>query len=102
MQASDPEFGGRVSTIVRKCVPSSDRADRDQVTRSPLEHRGQEGAGDEEWSAEIDRDHLVEEFGLHLREGSQLEVPCSIDDDIRRRDRKSTRLNSSHVAISYA
>src|SRR5437773_5008396 len=27
---------------------------------------------------------------------------CFVEDDLRRRDRKSTRLNSSHITTSYA
>src|SRR5207249_11731693 len=30
------------------------------------------------------------------------ETPVAVDEDLPRRDRKSTRLNSSHVSISYA
>src|SRR3712207_7280670 len=33
---------------------------------------------------------------------AEMVVPHAIDDDARREDRKSTRLNSSHANISYA
>src|SRR5690606_42135450 len=41
--------------------------------------------------------------GLHLETGGQPGlIACLLDAEVGLRDRKSTRLNSSHVKISYA
>src|SRR5438034_3693044 len=44
------------------------------------------------------QDHPTFFFVVHWQEGNQ----HGIEDDEPRRDRKSTRLNSSHTVISYA
>src|SRR5437773_7337791 len=53
-------------------------------------------------AAEFDRRALVDGFGtiVHLAAIAHRSNP--IEAEIRRVDRKSTRLNSSHITISYA
>src|SRR5262245_48739779 len=46
-------------------------------------------------------DHRVEHV-VHRRHGRQRRVACTAGESQRDKDRKSTRLNSSHLGISYA
>src|SRR5256885_10960993 len=69
-------------------LPISDLA-REQVARQALDAARPVGVG-----AEVDRERH--------RERVQAERGRGFGDAPRRRDRKSTRLNSSHLVISYA
>src|SRR5205807_589052 len=49
-----------------------------------------------------DRSHLLHRDGPPRRGRSEDRRPAEASDRVERRDRKSTRLNSSHLVISYA
>src|SRR5690625_5794993 len=68
----------------------------------------EESSAEEVADSDVDMEELEEEFGV--TEGEDAEIPellpadlyVTDDMEIEHTDRKSTRLNSSHVAISYA
>src|SRR5439155_12013232 len=76
---------------------TDDAVDRRQTESRPLAQRlrREEGLEDAGTSLRVHADARVPDRERHVRAGTDTDVPAG-------RDRKSTRLNSSHVAISYA
>src|SRR5207249_11382348 len=81
-RSSDLDKGERHQRIVEFLV----RRDPERITRDGVRY----GAGEE---------HVIREDGAR-GEGAAHRITCSSPAPYR--DRKSTRLNSSHVSISYA
>src|SRR5437870_81665 len=91
--------GGQVSPIARfEVIPRNRRdlftpigflgnAERDPLRRTPLQHLDCGG-----YSSPLTSHRTLEDDGCATRSGRRFRAT---------RDRKSTRLNSSHVAISY-
>src|SRR5262245_64641344 len=64
--------------------------------RSDRERRLEDEREDEE------QEQRLERFGVRLLTEPRRGAAVRLDPDLRPRDRKSTRLNSSHLGISYA
>src|SRR5439155_25202885 len=80
------------TTLFRSALPIGREARLDHLATLRIEHRRLKGVL-------MDVDRREQHHGPpHVDEARS----SSISTPFRRRDRKSTRLNSSHVAISYA
>src|SRR5271166_6243238 len=94
------ELGRRITRTAQGAGPDSgDRADLDDQSILPLAHRRQDVVNQVERPRQVDGNHLVPVVRSKRLQAAVSHVDAGIADQ---EDRKSTRLNSSHVAISYA
>src|SRR3712207_7450373 len=85
------------TTLFRSARQREDRVDGDDRGQRRLGVRTSEYAG-----AEDDEHHGGDQAGEHSDDRTRRVEPLPEDSQENDRDRKSTRLNSSHANISYA
>src|SRR3712207_9090217 len=85
-------FRSGKSRSIEQALKSGDKV-LVQVTKDPIGHKG---------ARLTQQINLPGRFLVYVPGGSMTGISCKLPDKERTRDRKSTRLNSSHANISYA